>query len=413
MRYLILLLLCVMACIAYVQRAAISVPAATIANDLRFSDLALTMGLIHSLWYFGYALFQMPAGWLADRYGSRLSLGVLCVGWSLLTMVTAFSFNFTSLAVLWFLMGATQAGAFPCAVKAIGQQFNDSSRGTASGMLAAGMSIGGAAAPWLAGKGLVWLDSLTTDTALQNVQAWRLLLMVFAVPGILWAFSFLAIVPRDCLRPTAMSSTSRESGMEKILRNPHTWLLCLQQFFRAAGMVFFMTSFPAFLQKTRGVGQEASGTLTSLAGIGGVVGCLIGGFVSDWILRATGKRWLARQGIAIVGMATCAVLILVSSQVSNVQLAVAIIGCGAFAATFGGVSGYTVAIEFGGKRTATVFSLMNMFGNIGAMLFPLVAGSLVKATGNWNLMLFLFAAIMAIDAVCWSLLNPSKPVDSD
>ncbi|MFO0979035.1 MAG: MFS transporter [Planctomycetaceae bacterium] len=413
MRYLILLLLCVMACIAYVQRAAVSVPADTIARDLKLADLALNMGIIQSIWYLGYALFQMPAGWLADRYGSRLTLAVLCVVWSLLTMATGFSYDFTSLAVLWFLMGAGQAGAFPCAAKAIGQQFNDSSRAFASGMLAAGMAIGGAAAPVLAGKGLARLNGLTTGTSLQDVQEWRLLLMVFAVPGIVWAFGFLAIVPRACLPPTTVSSNSGESGMEKILKNPNTWLLCLQQFFRAAGMVFFLTWFPVFLQKTRGVSEEASGTLTGYAGIGGIVGSLTGGIVSDLVLRATGKRWLARQGIAIVGMATCAVLILVSSQVSNVQLAVGIIGCGAFAATFGGVSGYTVAIEFGGKRTATVFSLMNMFGNIGAMLFPLVAGSLVKATGNWNLMLFLFAAIMAIDAVCWSLLNPSKPVDSD
>lgn len=413
MRYMILLLLCVMACIAYIQRAAVSVPADTIARDLKLADLALNMGIIQSIWYLGYALFQMPAGWLADRYGSRLTLAVLCVVWSLLTMATGFSFDFTSLAVLWFLMGAGQAGAFPCAAKAIGQQFNDSSRAFASGMLAAGMAIGGAAAPVLAGKGLTWLNSLTTDTSVKNVQEWRLLLMVFAVPGIVWAFGFLAIVPRASLPATATSSTGGESGMEKILKNPNTWLLCLQQFFRAAGMVFFLTWFPVFLQKTRGVTEEASGTLTGYAGIGGIVGSLTGGLVSDLILRATGKRWLARQGIAIVGMATCSVLILVSSQISNVQLAVAIIGCGAFAATFGGVSGYTVAIEFGGRRTATVFSLMNMFGNIGAMLFPVVAGSLVKATGNWNLMLFLFAAIMAIDAVCWSLLNPSKSVDAD
>lgn len=413
MRYLILLLLCVMACIAYIQRSAVSVPADTIARDLKLADLALNMGIIQSIWYLGYAVFQMPSGWLADRCGSRLTLAVLCVVWSLLTLATGFSFDFTSLAVLWFLMGAGQAGAFPCAAKAIGQQFNDSSRAFASGMLAAGMAIGGAAAPVLAGKGLARLNSLTTGTSLQDVQEWRLLLMVFAVPGIVWAFGFLAIVPQSCLPPMTVSSSSGEFRMEKILKNPNTWLLCLQQFFRAAGMVFFLTWFPVFLRKTRGVSEEASGTLTGYAGIGGIVGSLTGGIVSDLILRATGKRWLARQGIAIMGMATCAVLILVSSGISNAQLAVAIIGCGAFAATFGGVSGYTVAIEFGGKRTATVFSLMNMFGNIGAMLFPVVAGFLVKATGNWNLMLFLFAAIMAIDAVCWSLLNPSKPVDAD
>jgi len=85
----------------------------------------------------------------------------------------------------------------------------------------------------------------------------------------------------------------------------------------------------------------------------------------------------------------------------------ALITLGAFCATFGGVSGYTVAIQFGGKRVATVFSCMNMCGNIGAALFPITAGWLVVQTGNWNLILLLFAGIMAVDSVCWALLNPT------
>ncbi|MBL8812788.1 MAG: MFS transporter [Planctomycetaceae bacterium] len=413
MRYLILILLCVMACIAYIQRAAVSVPAETIAKDLSLADLALNMGMIQSIWYLGYAIFQMPAGWLADQYGSRRVVVALCVLWSLLTLATGFSFSFHSLAILWFLMGAAQAGAFPCAAKAIGQQFDDSSRAFASGMLAAGMAVGGAAAPVLAGKGLVWLDQLTSGTSLQTVAEWRLLLMVFAIPGIVWSLSFLTLVPQSCLPPSLSSAQKSGLGMQQILSNPNTWLLCLQQFFRAAGMVFFLTWFPVFLQKTRGVSEEVSGTLTGYAGIGGVFGSLLGGITSDFILKATNNRWAARQGLAILGMSICSVLILASSAISDVRLAVAIIGCGAFAATFGGVSGYTVAIEFGGKRTATVFSLMNMFGNIGAMLFPLVAGLLVRVTGQWSLMLYLFAGIMAVDAVCWALLNPKKPVDAE
>jgi sugar phosphate permease len=187
-------------------------------------------------------------------------------------------------------------------------------------------------------------------------------------------------------------------------------LLCAQQFFRAAAMVFFLTWFPTFLQKTRGVSLTDSGILTTIAGIGGVVGSLAGGFASDWLLSVTGNKRLSRQGIAVAGMAMCAVLITVSAGVQNTNLSIAIISLGAFCATFGGVSGYTVAIEFGGKQAATVFSMMNMCGNIGAMLFPITAGWMVDLTGNWNLILYFFAAIMAIDAVCWAVLNPKEPL---
>ena len=174
-----------------------------------------------------------------------------------------------------------------------------------------------------------------------------------------------------------------------------------------------MTTFPTFLQETRGVSVVASGDLTFFAGVGGVLGSLTGGFVSDWMLRKTGNSRLSRQGIAVVGMASCAVLIVASSFVADVRGAIALIALGAFCATFGGVSGYTVAIQFGGKQVATVFSVMNMCGNIGAAIFPLTAGWLATRTGNWNLMLFLFAGIMAVDAICWAFLNPQGTLFGD
>ena len=183
-------------------------------------------------------------------------------------------------------------------------------------------------------------------------------------------------------------------------------LLCGQQFFRAAGMVFFVTWFPTFLQKTRDVSLLSSGVLTTVAGIGGVVGSLTGGYFSDWLLSRTGNQRLSRQGIAVVGMSVCSLLIVCSYYVKDVNSSIALITLGAFCATFGGVSGYTVAISFGGRQVATVFSTMNMFGNLGAALFPVTAGWLVDRTGNWNLILFLFAGIMAIDALCWACLNP-------
>jgi MFS family permease len=190
-------------------------------------------------------------------------------------------------------------------------------------------------------------------------------------------------------------------------------LLCGRQFFRAAGMVFFTTWFPTFLQKTRGVSQLDSGILTTVAGIGGVVGSLTGGYFSDWLLEKTGNPRLSRQGIAVVGMSSCALLILLSYFVEDTYQSITLISLGAFFATFGGVSGYAVAISYGGRHVATVFSTMNMFGNFGASLFPLTAGWLVAQTENWNLILFLFAGVMAIDAVCWAFLNPRGTIFGD
>ncbi|MFM7924628.1 MAG: MFS transporter, partial [Planctomycetaceae bacterium] len=140
------------------------------------------------------------------------------------------------------------------------------------------------------------------------------------------------------------------------------------------------------------------------------IGSLTGGWASDLLLKRTGNPRLSRQGVAVLGMSLCSLLILASLTVSSTTTCIGLITAGVFCATFGGVSGYTVAIEFGGRQTATVFSMMNMFGNFGAMLFPWTAGWLAGRFSNWNLMILLFCGIMAVDAVCWALLNPRAPL---
>lgn len=410
-RYLVLGMLCLVAVIAYIQRAALSFPAKEIASDLRLQDVAIDMGWIQFAWYFSYAMFQIPSGWFADRLGSRRALAMLCALWSIATLLSGFAWDFWSLLAVWASMGAAQAGVFPCAAKAIGQLFSETERSRASGLLACGMMTGGAVASLLTAQ---LLDRVAPWAETSHVEPWRVVFVVYFLLGVLWAGGFLVVIsPRRLPCPDASASRSQSTRWSRLLTSGSMWLLCGQQFFRAAGMVFFVTWFPTFLRETRGVSQLESGVFTTVAGVGGILGSLSGGFVSDLMLQRTGNSRLSRQGIAVCGMASCAVLIAGSYFIADVRGAIALIALGAFCATFGGVSGYTVAIKFGGQQVATVFSVMNMCGNIGASLFPAIAGLMVSKTGNWNLMLFLFAGIMAVDAVCWAFLNPPGTLFDD
>jgi len=143
-------------------------------------------------------------------------------------------------------------------------------------------------------------------------------------------------------------------------------------------MIFFVTWFPTFLRETRGVSLMQAGLLTSYAGAAAMVGGICGGYASDWLLARTGSKRLARQALAAVAMATCACLILLSAFVAEVNAAIALISAGAFIGCFGGVAGYTVAIDYSGDRVGTVFGAMNMAGSFGAMLFPLTDRSCLR-----------------------------------
>jgi MFS family permease len=415
MRYAILTYLWAVALIAYVQRAAISVPLQEIGRDLAvqdtwFGDATRALGFLQSAWHLGYAVFQIPAGRLADRIGGRRAIVLLAILWSLATAITGLARSYWEVVAAWTLMGGLQAGVFPCAVRSIGQVFDDKERARASGWLGAGMMAGGAIAPALT----AWLlERFGAWEAADGIQRWRLCLVLYCLPGIAWAAAYwfgTRSLGLDAPRPAGAAAPPDRAGAAgagwRAWLDPSLMLLCGQQFLRAAAMIFFVTWFPTYLRETRGVSLLQSGLLTTYVGVAAMVGGIGGGYASDWLLARTGSKRIARQCLAAVAMATCAVLIAVSFFVVDVNTAIALISIGAFVACFGGVAGYTVAIDYGGDRVATVFGAMNMTGAFGAMLFPVTVGWLVSATGTWNAALFTFAALMAVDAVLWMLLNP-------
>jgi MFS family permease len=403
MRRRVLGFLCAAAVIAYVQRLGFNVAEGAIRADLDLDKEQL--GQVMAAWSLGYALLQLPSGWLADRFGSRRVLGGLALLWSLLTGMIALAWDYDSLLGLWFCMGLAQAGIFPCSAKSIGEWFDDSRRASASGLLGSSMALGSAIAPALTG-------------VLVLSYSWPPVFVAYAALGVLWALAYLAVVPDAPTRPgdtQPLKQIPRWTGRNwlTLVTSVPMLLICGQQCFRACGMAFFYTWFATFLRETRGVDLALSGLMTGIVGLGAMVGGISGGFFSDWLLRRTGNRRLSRQGIAVVGLSLCSVLVLVSGSIDDRYVALAVLTLGAFAASFGGVSGYTVTIEFGGKRVATIFAIMNMCGNIGAAVFPLVVGSLITTTGNWDLVLYLFAGILAIDAFLWVLLNPRRPLFQD
>jgi sugar phosphate permease len=398
MRYLVLAFLCAAAVIAYVQRLGFNVAERTVRGDLGLDREQV--GRVMAAWSLGYALLQLPSGWLADRFGSRRVLTALALAWSALTGLVGLAWDFHSLLVLWFCMGLAQAGVFPCSAKSIGQWFGDCGRASAAGLLGSSMALGSAIAPALTGL-------------LVSHHPWPLVFVAYAAVGILSSAAYFAAVPDapagPGMPPSPPPAWARRDWFTLVTSVPMI-LLCGQQFFRACGMAFFYTWFATFLQETRGVNLAEAGLMTGAVGLGAVAGGVLGGLASDGLLRRTGNR---RQGLAVAGLSLCSVLVPISAEITSREVAAGVLTLGAFAAAFGGVSGYTVAIEFGGKRVATVFSVMNTCGNTGAALFPAAVGTLLDATGDWDPVLYLFAGVLALDAILWALLNPRHPLFRD
>lgn len=407
MRFNLLSFLCAATVIAYLQRSALSVPSKQIEADLALSPHH--MGLVWLAWYAGYAAFQIPAGVVADRLGSKRALIAFAVLWSVLTAVTGAATNFTQLWLFWGAMGIAQAGIFVCATKAISATFPKTEQALASGALACCMAGGAALSQYVTGK-------------LLGPRSWPEILALYMVPGLVWAVAFAYLVPPPDVPVVSEPEPEPDDwaalppvpparvNWAKLLTDRNMILLCVQQFMRAGAVALFFTWFPRYLQETKGVSVAGSGAMAAWPLVAGMLGGLLGGTIADVLLARTGRARLSRQGVAGVCCALCALVALAAYRAETAETAVALICVAAFCGYASGVSAYATAMTMGGARVAPVFATMNMSGNIGAGLFPFVVGRVVTETGNWNLAILLFGLMFAVAAGCWAVLNPKGPL---
>lgn len=426
-RYQVLTLLCLIAAIAYISRNAISVPAKLIQEEL---GISLTqMGWVMSAFFWSYALSQIPSGWVGHIWGTRRALTVFAILWSIATAFTGIVIGFWTLIVARLIFGISQAGIFPCAANTISKWLPESRRGLASGLLGSFMSIGSAIGSFIIGVLLVGFDCFGVSVP---AVSWRMCMFIFAVPGFLWAFWFyywfrdrpadhsgvnaaeLALITQTQQQEQDNSKVEKgePTPWGQILTSFSMWMICGQQFFRAAGYIFYVTWFPVYLQESRGITMASSGILASLPLMSYVVGNALGGVVVDWVLQRTQSRRWSRQGVAIFAMLGCAACTLFAYYVQEMKLAMALISISTFFAGLSGSCGYTVTIDKGGQHVAPIFGMMNMAGNLGAALLPVIVGALFEAK-IYDPVLILMTGIYIAAAICWIFLNPNGTVFDD
>src|SRR5262245_565438 len=298
MRYVVLAFLCAIAIISYIQRTGINAVKHLVCGDIDINTEEF--GAVGTAWLVGYAIMQVPAGWLADRFGSRNVLVVLAIVWSILTTAIGLCTNLHELMALWFVMGLALAGIFPCAAKSIGAWFPDTQKAMASGLLGSSTMLGSAAA-----------SLLTVSLVFEHGLSWQFTYVLYGIVGVLWGCLYLASIP-ERTGTLAIAPPMTSADWNKLLHSAPLWLLCGQQFFRAGGMIFFINWFPSFLKEARHFNEYDAGFYASCVSAAALAGGVCGGFFSDWLLARTGMRRLSRQGIAIFGMTTAGVLVIVT-----------------------------------------------------------------------------------------------------
>jgi sugar phosphate permease len=415
-RWYILLLISVMYLITYLDRVNISTAAPEISKEFGFDNI--TMGYIFSAFVWAYALFQVPGGWLSDRFGARTVLGAVVGYWSIMTAATGLAFSAGSFIVVRFLFGVGEAGAFPGATRAMQLWYPRSERGFVQGITHSASRAGAAIAPPIV---LLIMVNL----------GWRWAFIICGAVGFAWALWWSLsyrnlpeehdLVNRaelERIRGLDPQGKVNPPPVEKqtvvpwamLLRSANMWAIMCAYFTYVYCLWIFLSWLTKYLIDVRHFTLLKGGLLASLPLWAGVIGDTAGGLATDWLLKRTGSAKIARRSVAITGLLGCAVFIVPAALAADPYTAVYCLTASMFflECTIG--PSWSVPMDTGGKYSGTVSGMMNMAGNFGAAISPIVFGVLAQG-GNWEAPFIVAACLLVAGAAVWAFwIDPDKPI---
>jgi sugar phosphate permease len=415
-RYGVLAYAVAMAVILYLDRMSISVAMPAIAADLGLPIARVADSVAAFFWC--YALFQVPAGWLGDRIGGRRALTLYVVAWSLAMAGLGLVGGLASLVLMRGLLGIGQAGAYATTAGFLRHWMPFSVRGFANSAVSLGGRAGGVLAPALTSLLMAAAAILPGDAA-----RWRPVFIGYALVGWVWAWLFwrwFRDTPAEhpsangaeaALIAGAERPTEKVPGTffaRRLVASRSLWVLGLINFTINVGWILVGTLLPTYLIRVHGQSEIQAGFATSLVAAAGMAGCLTGGLATDRLVRRLGLAWgrrvpcIASYGGAAIAYGICFGLEQPAAIVTLLVLA-------SFLGDFGLGALWCTYQDIGRAYSGTVLGVGNMCGNIGAAIATSLVPRLAEAQG-WSASFALSAGAYAVAAVAWLAVDPHKPI---
>jgi MFS family permease len=435
--------------ILYLDRICISESAGSIARELGLD--VKQRGWIFTAFTLGYMLFEIPSGAWGDKFGPKRVLCRIVVCWSLFTVLTGLVGHFTLdsgyridfwiwewpflldgfmvLLLVRFLFGAAEAGAYPNIAKCSARWFPVKERGLAQGVVATAGRLGGGIASAATIAVTFWVDRY-----LWPGMGWRASFWLFGLVGVVWVWLFARWFrnsPADHPSVNAAELALIRGRTDQAIAAPHAkgdpipwrflltrvnlWFYSAAAFCSAFVVYLYFTRFPEYLEDRHHIDKGAWGWVAGLPMILGAVGCTLGGLLTDRLVRRTGSRRWGRRIMGLVGKGGGSLFLLAGASVDDPAWAMLLISLSAFTSDLALAAHWAVCTDAGGRFVATVFGIMNMVAAVGAALSPVLIGYLLawlspcdgpgdfktEREWAWNIVLYLFAATLALSALCW------------
>ena len=404
-RYLILLMLFLVTTINYADRATISIAGSSLQKDLGID--AIELGYIFSAFGWAYVLGQIPGGWLLDRFGSKRVYAGSIFLWSLFTLLQGYIGVFgiasavTVLFLLRFMVGLAEAPSFPGNARIVAAWFPTKERGTASAIFNSAQYF----ATVLFAPLMGWIV---------YTFGWQHVFVVMGALGIVFSIVWMYIIHNPKEHPLAnaaeiqyiaengglvdldAASKAQDSSPKfgyilQLLRNRMMAGVYLGQYCITTLTYFFLTWFPVYLVQERGMTILKAGIIASLPAICGFIGGVLGGVISDALLRRGNSLSVARKTPIVAGM-LLSMSMIICNYVEADWMVVSFMALAFFGKGVGAL-GWAVVSDTSPKQIAGLSGgLFNTIGNMASITTPIVIGYIIAATGSFKLALVFIGA---------------------
>jgi ACS family glucarate transporter-like MFS transporter len=411
LRGLLVFWMFVLSAIAYVDRVNISIAGQAIAKEFHLTNIQL--GWVFSAFVLGYALFQAPAGSLADHIGPRLALAFGVLWWGVfsaaVTLVSAhLALLIPCLIAIRFLLGAGEAVVYPATNCVVSRWIPSSERGIANGIIFAGVGFGAAVTP-------------PVITLVLLRYGWRASFWLSALAGIAAGLVWF-LIARDSPAEHPWASAEEKAfiradpsthecgpGIQRlswsnIVGNRNVQAITLSYFTYGYVTYIFFSWFFIYLSAVRGLSLRQSSYYTSLPFLAMGIGAPLGGWMSDRLTRRFGKR-VGRCGLACVAMTLCGLFIALGTQVTSLVLATVVLAGGVGALYVSQSSFWSVSADLGKESAGSLSGVMNM----GCQLGGAITASLTPAIANrfgWTTSFVVSAALCVAGGMLWLAVDP-------
>lgn len=404
----VLLMLCLMYFITYVDRVNISTAAGQFKAELGLSNTQL--GLIFSAFAYPYVIFQFIGGWVSDRFGARRTLIACAAIWAVATTLTGLAGGFYALVAARLLLGLGEGATFPASTSAMASWITRDKRGMAQGITHSSARLGNAIAPMLV-------------LALMSAFDWRASFYLLGALSfgwlVLWLITYterpadharitsaeLAVLPPPRVHPDSPRGTwlrlFRRMLPVSIVYFCYNWILWLMLDWMP---LYFMHSFHLNIRKAV--------IFTSGVFVAGVVGDLVGGMVSDRLVRRTGNLRLARGNLVAVCMALTGLSLIPVVLLHDPVYSLIFLGAAMFFNEMNVGPMWAIPMDIAYDRSGTASGIMSGTGFTAAIVSPVVAGYVADHAANWNITFMLSIGVMAIGILVSFLMKPNRAFEN-